>query len=136
MPDLSEAVVRFPAGTQVCTIHFKVAAGPWSTVQTWGTNSGAVGRADASFIFGDPIATSKGTSLSVTHNIQNMAVRIVAVDGTGEEQPGTVRSGSGVKDFQQIVVEFNLPSQQIKEFRVQTRPYQEVEIPGIALKRE
>ena len=30
--DLSEAVAPFPAGTEVCTIHFKVAAGPWSTV--------------------------------------------------------------------------------------------------------
>jgi RNA polymerase sigma factor (sigma-70 family) len=136
VPDLSEAVVRFPARTEVCTIHFKAAAGPWSTVQTSGTNSGAVARVDASFIFGDAIATKKGTSLSVTHNIQKMAVRIVAVDDTGEEQPGAVRSCSAVTDFQQIVVEFALPADQIKQFRVQTRPYQEVEIPGIHLKHK
>ncbi len=137
VPDLSEVVVLFPAGTEVCTIHFKVAAGPWSTVlQTSGTSPGAVGRVDASFIFGAPIATNKGTSLSVTHNIQNMSVRIIAIDGNDKEHPAEVRSGSGVKDFKQIVVEFALPADQIKQFRVRTRPYQEVEIPGIALKHK
>ena len=87
----------------------------------------------ASYIFGDAIATKKGTTLSVTHNIQDKSVRLVAVDGDGKELPAEIRSGTGVKDFQQIVVEFDQPPEQIKEFRLQTRPYEEVEIPGIAL---
>ena len=137
VPGLSEAVARFPADASTCTILFKVAAGPWKYRPDLGEESGrSWPRTDASFIFGDAIATKKGTTLSVTHNIQNMAVRLVAVDDDGKEHPAEVRSGSGVKDFQQIVVEFDLPPEQIKEFRVQTRPYEEVEIPGIALKRK
>ena len=78
----------------------------------------------ASYIFGAPIATKKGTTRSVTHNLHDVAVRLVAVDGDGEERPSEVRSGSGVKDFVQITVEFPLPPEQIREFRVQTRPYE------------
>ena len=89
-----------------------------------------------SYIFGDAIATKKGTTLSVTHNIQDKPVRLVAVDVDGKELPAEIRSGTGVKDFQQIVVEFDQPPEQIKEFRLQTRPYEEVEIPRIALKRK
>ena len=63
-------------------------------------------------------------------------MRLVAVDGDGEEFPGEIQSKTGVKDFTQIVVEFDHPPEQIKEFRLQTRPYEEVRIPGIALKRK
>jgi hypothetical protein len=63
-------------------------------------------------------------------------VRLVAVHGDGEESPGEIRSATGVKDFQQIVVEFDQPPEQIKEFRLQTRRYEEIAIPGIALERE
>jgi hypothetical protein len=132
--DLSETVTQFPIGAPTCTLLFKVAAGPWQTVQTWGKNPGALARADTSYIFGDVIATKKGTSLSVTHNIQDMSVRLVAVDADRNEHAAKIRSGSGVKDFRQIVVEFDLPPEKIKEFWVQTRPYEAVEVPGIALK--
>lgn len=104
--------------------------------EIWGKNPGGVGGIDASYIFGDAVATKKGTTLSVTHNIQGKSVRLVAVDGDGEEFSGEIRSTSGVKDFEQIVVEFDQPPEQIKEFRLQTRPYEEVGIPRITLKRK
>jgi hypothetical protein len=63
-------------------------------------------------------------------------VRVVAVDGDGKELAAEDRSGTGVKDFTMIVVEFDKPPEQIKEFRLQTRPYEEVRIPRIALKRK
>jgi hypothetical protein len=63
-------------------------------------------------------------------------VRLVAVDGDGEEFPGEIQSQTGVKDFTQMVVEFEQPPEQTKEFRLQTRPYEEVEIPRINLKRK
>ena len=136
LPGLSETAALVQADLGTCTVLFKVAAGPWKTIQTWGKNPGGVGGIDASYIFGDAIATKKGTTLSVTHNIQDKSVRLVAVDGDGEEFSGEIRSSSGVKDFQQIVVEFDQPPEQIKEFRLQTRPYEEVGIPRIALKRK
>jgi hypothetical protein len=82
-----------------------------------------------------PIATKKGTALAVTHNLHDVSVRPVAVDRDGAECPSEIRSSPGVKDFVQITAEFPLPPEQIKEFRVQTRPYELVEIPGVSLAR-
>ncbi|SIO56007.1 RNA polymerase sigma factor, sigma-70 family [Singulisphaera sp. GP187] len=131
---LSEIVTFFPSGLDSSTIRFEVAAGPWKTVRTWGKSPGAVGSREVSYIFSAPIATKKGTTLSVTHNIQDVSVRLVAVDGEGKEHPAENRSGSGVGDYYQITGEFNLPPDQIEEFRVQTRPYEKGEINGVALK--
>jgi len=137
LPGLSETTALLPADAGTCTVRFKVAAGPWNTIETWGKNPGGVGsRIGPSYIFGHAIATKKGTTLSVTHNIQDKPVRLVAVDVDRKEHPAEVRSSTGVKDFQQIVVEFDQPPEQIKEFWLQTRPYEEVEIPRIALKRK
>ncbi len=137
LPGLSEMTALVPADAATGTVRFKVAAGPWKTVQTWGKNPGAVGFRDGpSYIFSDAIATKKGTAISVTHDIQDKPVRLVAIDGDGKELPADIRSGGGVKDFRQLVVEFDQPAEQIKEFRLQTRPYEEVEIPRIALKRK
>ncbi len=137
LPGLTELTALLSADADTCTIRFKVASGPWQTVQTWGNNPG--GRASAfgpSFIFGDAIATPKGTTLSVTHTILDRPVRLMALDVDGKEFPATVRSGTSVKDFQQLVVEFELPPDQIKEFRVQTRPFEEVDVRDVALKRK
>jgi RNA polymerase sigma factor (sigma-70 family) len=136
VPGLSETTALLPADAGTGTVHFKIATGPWNTIQTWGKNPGGVGGIAASYIFGDPIATRKGTAIAVTHDIRDKAVRLIAVDGDGEELPPDVRSGTGVKDFQQIVVEFDRPHEQIKEFRLQTGAYEEVEIPRVALKRK
>ena len=134
LPGLTETTALLSGDAGTCTVLFKVAAGPWKTIQTWGKNSGAVGGIEASFIFGEAIATKKGTTLSVTHNINGKSVRLVAVDG--KEFPGEIRSTTGVKDFQQIVIEFDQTPEQIKEFRLQTRTYEEVAIPRIPLKRK
>jgi hypothetical protein len=137
LPGLSEMTALLPADARSCTVRFKVAAGPWKTIQTWGKNAGAVGnRNGPSFIFGDSIATKKGTALAVTHDIQDQPVRVAAVDVEGNELTTEVRSGSSVKDFHQIVVEIDQPPDAIKEFWLQTRCYEEVEIPRVALRRK
>jgi hypothetical protein len=137
LPGLSEMTALVAPDAGDCTVLFKVAAGPWNTIATRGKNSGGVARRDGpSYIFGEAVASKKGTALSVTHDIQNKPVRVVAVDGDGKELAAEVRSDTGVKDFKQIVVEFDKPPEQIKEFRFQTRPYEEVRIPRIPLKRK
>ena len=132
---LNELVSIFPNTLKFCTVRFEVASGAWDTVQTWGTSQGAHASARANYIFGAPIATKKGTALSVTHDLGDVSVRLIAVDRDGAEWTSDVRSGSGVKEFVQLTVEFPLPPEQIKEFRVQTRPYEVVEIPHVALAR-
>jgi hypothetical protein len=131
----SEVVFVVPSTLKFCTVRFEVAAGAWTTVQTWGTSEGAVGTTHGSYIFSAPIATKQGTTLSVTHDLHDVCLRVIAVDREGAERPSEFRSTAGVKDFVQVTVEFPLPLEQIKEFRVQTRPYEVVEVPGVALGR-
>jgi RNA polymerase sigma factor (sigma-70 family) len=135
VPELHEFVAEFPPDLKSCTVRFEMAAGPWKTSQTWARSQGAIGnRFGPSYIFSAPIATTTGTVLAVTHNIPNtLAVRLVAVDGNGQERAAKPKSGSGVGDFHQLVGEFDLPVNQIREFRVQTRPFEQIEIKDIAL---
>jgi hypothetical protein len=130
---LGELVSSFPRTLKICTVRFEVASGTWMTVQTWGKSNGAVGDLHGSYIFSTPIATKTGTTLSVVHDLGDVAVRVVAVDRDGKEHSSRFQSGAGVKDFVQITVEFPLTLDEIREFRVQTRPYEVVELPGIAL---
>ena len=44
LPGLSEMAALLPADAGTGTVLFKVAAGPWKTIQTWGKNPGGVGR--------------------------------------------------------------------------------------------
>jgi hypothetical protein len=136
IPGLNEMKALLPPVAETCTVHFKVAAGPWHTEATVGKGACAVGGAMGSYIFGEPIAAKNGTSLAVTHNNRDVAMRFVAIDVDGKEHPGGMRTGFGVKDFQQVNLEFDLAPDQIKDFAVQSRPYEEVEIPRIALKRK
>jgi RNA polymerase sigma factor (sigma-70 family) len=137
LPGLTEMTALLAADASSCTVVFKVAAGPWKTERTWGKNPGAVGSSvGPSYIFSRAIATEKGTLISVTHNIQDKPVRLIAVDLDGKEHPAEIRSASGVSNFHQLVVEFDQPPGEIKEFRLQTRPYEEVQIPRVALKRK
>ena len=102
-----------------------------------GKNAGGGGaKVGASYIFGDAIATAKGTSLSVTHNIENKAVRLVAVDVAGREHPGVIESNIDVTVFRQVKFDFDQPLERIKGFRLEARPYEQVEIPRIALDRK
>ena len=137
LPGLSVMTALLPPEATQCTIRFKVAAGPWKTVQTWGKDPAAGGsRFGASYMFSGAIATQKGTIISVTHNIWDNPVRLLAFDVDGKELPGEIRSENGAGKFQQLVVEFDQPPDQIKEFQLQSRPYEEVEIPRVALKRK
>jgi RNA polymerase sigma factor (sigma-70 family) len=137
VPGLSETVASVRADTSSCTVRFKVAAGPWNTIATGGKDVFGGGTAAVgSYIFGYPTASAQGTTLSVTHNINDQCVRIVAVGNDGKVTAGLIRSTIDVTAFRQIQLEFDPPPDEIKEFRLETRPYEQVEIPLIALKRE
>ena len=99
IPGLSETTAVLAANEPDCTVIFQVAAGPWKTIQTWGKNPGAVGsRTGPSIIFSRAIATKVGTTISVTHNINDQQVRLVAIDVDDNELAAEVRSGSGVNN--------------------------------------
>ena len=136
LPGLSKMAALMPAGADTCTVVFKVAAAPWNTIATLDKNPCSIGsRIGPSYIFSGAIATTKGTMTSMTHNIQNRPVRLVALDVDDKLHEAEIVSGGGVENFQQIIVEFGQPPNEIKEFRLQSRRYEEVAIPHIALKR-
>jgi RNA polymerase sigma factor (sigma-70 family) len=131
---LMQAVVAFPKDTTTCTVRMEVASGPWNTVQSWGKWTGAIGNADGSgFIFGRGIATKTGTAVSVTHNIEDKSVRLVAVDQEGKEHTTDKQEGAGVANFHMLVGEFAMPLEKIREFRIQTRSFERVDLPDVAL---
>jgi RNA polymerase sigma factor (sigma-70 family) len=136
VPGLTELIGSFPAGTRTATLRFQVASVPWRTEVTTGTSASASGGTTGSYIFGDAIATRTGTSLAVTHNVNDMGLRVLAVDVNGQDHAGGIRASLGVTGFQQIKVEFDLSPEKIRHFLLQTRPNQKLEIPRIALEPE
>ena len=129
---------RSPQDLEACSVELHAATGPWQTVGVSdGHSPGGVSSAfGPSYIFGEAVAGKKGAILTVSHDIGDVAVRIVAVDRAGRERPQVGQTATGVKDFYQIAAVFDLGPEAIQEYRLQTRPYERVEIPGIALKAE
>jgi hypothetical protein len=130
-----ESVTALPKSQLTCDVSFEIAVGCWQTVQTTdGRNSFALSSRDGpSFIFGKAISDGKRTALVVTHDILEGDVRLIAVGRDGKEHEPTDFSGGGVKGFRQLEAEFDLPRDEIREFRVQTRPYERIEITDVAL---
>jgi hypothetical protein len=85
-------------------------------------------------IFSDPFATKAGVLLAVTYSVQDAQVRLVAVDREGKERSPLRSSGASTWGFYQVVSEFDLTPDQVAEFRLQTRPYEHLEIKDVALK--
>ena len=133
---LYETVVSLPADARTCTVRFKVASGPWVTIHTAEKNtSGGGTQFGGSYIVGNAFAIANGTSLSVIHNFQHHSVRLVAVDDQGKSHAGSLGGTIDVTDFRQLTFQFDVALTQIKDFRLEVRPHEQVEIPGIALER-
>jgi hypothetical protein len=135
IPGLFETVTSFEKGVLTCTVDCQVATGPWRTLETT-SGSGVSARGGApgqNRVFSEALETAKGTALFVTHDIQDLDVRIIAVDRDGKEHEPRSAGGAGVRGFHQLGAEFSLKRDAIREFRLQTRPYERLEIPDVAL---
>jgi len=135
LPGVRTLLVGLPKGRATCSVEFSSATGPWQTVGVNKGNAGGVAsKFGPSYAFGEPVAARKGTVLTVSHDIKDVAVRLVAVDRGGQEREAVRRTGGGVKDFYQMTAEFDLGPGVIREYRLQTRSFERVEIPGIILR--
>ncbi len=78
------------------------------------------------------------TVFAVAHNFFGQDRRIVAVGRNGESHPAIHYSAGSDGDPRWVIDiidgEFELPPDQIKEFQVQFRPIELVDIKGIALR--
>jgi hypothetical protein len=134
---------EFPASLTRASVRVGIASGPWQTVAT-NTVPPSLGdnlafhdflRGKGLFIL-TPTETAGGFNLDIgtdapTRRQAGTDRRLVAVDVQGREvTPGALdMNGSG----DHMNVYYALPLSQIKEFRVQTRPFRWVEIKDIAL---
>jgi hypothetical protein len=142
LPELSFYEATFPSDLAACAVRAKVAAGAWKTEVV---NDGTGGR--GMFVNGHKFSFGKArpyvaygrtnTVFAVAHNFFGQDRRIVAVDRDGNSHPmfwnsiGSDGDKKGVIDL--IDAEIALPPEQIREFQVQFRPFEEAEIKDIAL---
>ena len=137
VPGLSVVVAEFAKDLATCTVGFSVDVGPWQTVATMdgrGAGTGIAKDGRTGFMRSQAIATKRGAVLVVTHDILDVAVRLVAVDRAGKEHPAVGDGAVGRKGFYQLVAEFDLSPEEFQEYRLQTRPYERVEVRNVALK--
>ena len=141
-PELDYYEATVPDLRSGCGIRARLADGPWKT-EVSNDGRGGVGM----FVNGHKYAFGKArpytaygrsmTVFAVAHNFFGQDRRIVAVARDGESFPAMHYSAGSDGDPKWVIDiidgEFPLPPDQIKEFQVQFRPIEIIEIKGIAL---
>ncbi len=142
IPGLEYYEATFPRDRTDCGVQAKVAAGSWKTEVSNDGNGGvgmfvnghkfSFGKARLSTVHGRPM-----TVFAVAHNFFGQDRRLVAIDRDGKPHPAVSYSvgSDGDKKWAIDLIdgEFDLPPDQIREYQVQFRPFEEAEIKDIAL---
>ncbi len=141
-PELEYYEATFDHNLDDCEVRAKLAAGAWTTEVSddgKGGRSMSVNGHRYSFGKARPF-TAFGRSmtvLAVAHNFFGQDRRLVAVDRDGTAHPAVSYSvgfdGDKKSEIDLIDAEFDLPRDQITEFQVQFRPFEETLIKDVAL---
>ena len=136
LPGVETLVVAVPKDLATCSVEFHAATGPWQTVATSDGQhpEGVSSKFGTSYIFGNVVSNKERSILTVSHDCGNIAVRIVAVDRSGQERSHIRQTSTGVNNFYQLTAEFNSGPEAIQAYRLQTQSYERVEITEIVLK--
>jgi RNA polymerase sigma factor (sigma-70 family) len=133
-PELEYYMATFDRARPVCAIKARVATGPWKTEETHdGTGGYSRVKGPLKFYFGKARAYHGGTSIAVAQNIVGRDSRVVAIDRNGKVHKPNYSSGAGGEMLSLLDAEFGLPPDQIREYAVQSRPFESVEISCILL---
>jgi len=141
-PGLEYYEAVFQGGGTSCEVRARLAAGPWKTVASNDGKGGVGSFVDGrKFSFGKARPYTAGgrsmTVFSVAHNYLEHDRRIVAIDREGREHPAVSYSSGSDGDkkwaLDLIDAEFPLPPDRIRDYQVQFRPFEVVEIKGVAL---
>ena len=135
LPGLEYYVATFQQDRATCAVRARIAAGPWETEMAHDGSGGySIFKGPLKFYFGKARAYEGGTAIAVAQNIVGRDSRVVAVDRDGREHPPAYSSGAGGEILSLLDVEFrSLTPDQVREYRVQSRPFEVAEIPDIAL---
>src|SRR5262249_7172709 len=102
LPGVNTLLVGLPANLEICSVEFRAATVAWRTVGATQSPGAFSSKPGPSYIVGEAVASKNGTTLSVAHDIGDVAVRLVAVDRTGRERPSVRNNAMGVRGFYQI----------------------------------
>jgi hypothetical protein len=132
-------ICGFANDPKTVDIKFQIATGAWETKQTSAHGGSSSSGADEGFIFSSPHANGKRTSMVVAFYLKENAddKRLIAVDQGGKEHTCATSFGTSIKDVYFLDSSFDLKPSQIKEYRLQTRPYDtEVQFKDVSLDRD
>jgi hypothetical protein len=135
LPDVRVIAAQFPKTQQTCDLHFKIAVGPWETLQEVSGRGSVTGAGNGhAYAFSPAVENNGATQITMSHDVLDRDIRIVAVDHQDHEIPSTAHGGGNAQGLAQRTAAFHkLPLKDIKAFRLQARDWQTAEITGIAL---
>ena len=134
----------FPASVSKTNVRIGLASGPWIVIGTARRDaSGQIAglslqRGHTGYIFSTLAETKEGTMLTISVNasVGTSAedLRIVAVDIQGRKVLPAEIGDSSIGALDQITAQFGLPPSQIKEVRLESRPFHYVEFKNVAVR--
>jgi hypothetical protein len=125
---------QYPASMSQANIQVGIASGSWkvSAVRSVAMN-GTTSYPGPNFVIGQLAEIPKGESLTVSTDTTD-DLRIVAVDTHGRESLPDSIGGESSNNLNQVTAQFSLPLSQIKDIRVETRPFHWIEFKNVALR--
>jgi len=81
-----------------------------------------------------PVESNNKTSIAVSHSFRDLQTRLIAIDKDDIEHIGSASSGTfGNNSNVTMQTSFDLPLKEIKEFKLQTRPYEKYVFKNVSL---
>jgi hypothetical protein len=125
----------FPSTAKTCQLRFDVGLGGWKTIAvTDGRSDFSIGTQGHTVAFAAASMRSTGLTLTAAHTVIDDNIRLVAINQEDEIISAPYSSSGGGRGFLQTTVSFpNLQLGNVKEFRLEARPYQSIEVRNISL---
>ncbi|WP_422927965.1 RNA polymerase sigma factor [Singulisphaera sp. PoT] len=133
IPGLSVYLASLPSNRKTCAVEFRIAAGAWKLeANNDGKGGTSFSAGSHKFYFGKAREYRGGTAIAIAQNIVGQDLRVVAIGPEGATYPATYSSGGGETTLSLLDAEFSLPPGQIREYMVQSRPFERKIIADIA----
>jgi len=129
---------EFPGSLSRTSIQVGLASGPWKLAASYTPTTAGFGNIDIlqgnnRFLF-SPVSETKGGTIQSIATDATDDLRVVVIDVQGRETLPLLVGDNSAGALDQITACFALPLAQIKEFRVETRPFRWVESKNVALR--
>lgn len=136
LAEIDAAAVTLPGGRPTGTIGFRIASGAWTTMTaTDGRHYSARGTRSHGYAFTKALETKDSLVITISHDVLERDLRVVAVDVAGKIIATGENNGGGMRRFKQTTAEFpGLNLEDVQEFRLQARPWHQIEIRDVALR--